>query len=733
MKHNRILAVLCAVSLCCMYICVPIQSLAEEVAPPVDPVPMETAPEQSQELQQDPPAETPQETPAEAPQEAPQEAPVETPQETPAEQPQETPAEQPQETPAETPQETPAEQPQETPAETPQETPAEQPQETPAEQPQEAPAETPQETPAETGTTDPTKDATESTDKTENKPTEEPATEPTEKPTGEPATEPTEKPTGEPATEPTEKPTGEPATEPTEKPTEKPAEEPTTEPTEKPTEKPTEEPTTEPTEKPTEKPTGEPTTEPTEKPTEKPTGEPTTEPTEKPTEEPTPVPTEEPTPQPTEEPTPVPTEEPTPVPTEEPILEPTPEPTPVPVVDLQGLHPSRGELAPGETVTFHYEALNAEDIIWSADRSDGYYGGSGHAEGNAFDWTPARTGVYTVTVNATGNGLTASQSCQVVVRGGALSVSASSPADYAVAGFREIHYNLSLNGGVEPYAVKIAVQFNGSTIFAANDFMPEVVCGAMGYGEHILTFDVTDALGASASATALVLGSNEETNEPPALPKLGKDMIFSERLVAVAKSQVGYHEMESHFGYKEGGKVSGWSYYGAWYGMPYEEWCAMFVCYCLEKAGIGGGILPRAANCYRWKRELTPEYYIDDEDEYIPEPGDLIFFHHNREDRNPGDPNFPNHVGIVVDYDPEKDYVYTVEGNSGKKVSEHIYSRENETIVGYASLRPCMVRYDDVYRERVDRKLARDRKSRKNSADNGLVAKTVAKKAHSAE
>ena len=68
-----------------------------------------------------------------------------------------------------------------------------------------------------------------------------------------------------------------------------------------------------------------------------------------------------------------------------------------------------------------------------------------------------------------------------------------------------------------------------------------------------------------------------------------------------------------------------------------------------------------------------------------------------------------------------------------QKVSEHIYSRENETIVGYASLRPCMVRYDDVYRERVDRKLARDRKSRKNSADNGLVAKTVAKKAHSAE
>ena len=687
MKHNRILAVLCAIALCCMYICVPIQSLAEEMAPPVDPIPMEASPDESVELVQDSPEELPQETPEEQPQE------------TPAEQPQETPAEQPQETPAEQPQETPAEQPQETPEEQPQETPEEQPQETPAEQPQETPAEPTDETPDDAGAEKTQQETPETPDETGDNGKTKDTQEPTED--------------------------NAPEGEPTEKPTEEPTEKPTEEPTEKPTEEPTEKPTEEPTEKPTE--------EPTEKPTEEPTEKPTEEPTEKPTEEPTPEPTEEPTPEPTEEPTPEPTEEPTPEPTEEPTPEPTEEPTPEPQVDLQGLHPSRSEIAPGETVTFHYDAQNAETIIWSADRSDGYFGGAGYAEGNAFDWIPPRTGVYTVTVNATGNGLTASQSCQVVVRAGELSVSASSPTEYAVAGVRQIQYNLSLHGGVEPYAVKIEVQFNGSTIFAANDFMPEVVCGAMGYGEHILSFDVTDALGASASASVLVLGSSEETNDRLPLPALSKDMIFSERLVAVAKSQVGYHEMETNFGYKENGKVSGWSYYGAWYGMPYEEWCAMFVCYCLEKAGIGGGILPRAANCYRWKRELTPEYYIDDEDEYIPEPGDLIFFHHNREDRNPGDPNFPNHVGIVVDYDPEKDYVYTVEGNSGFKVSEHTYSRENEKIVGYVSLRPCMVRYDKAYKERVDRKLARDRKSRKKSADKGLAAKTATMRAKTVE
>ena len=90
--------------------------------------------------------------------------------------------------------------------------------------------------------------------------------------------------------------------------------------------------------------------------------------------------------------------------------------------------------------------------------------------------------------------------------------------------------------------------------------------------------------------------------------------------------------------------------------------------------------------------------YIDNEDEYIPEPGDLIFFHHDRVSK---DPNFPNHVGIVTGYDEEEDLVYTVEGNSGKGVRTHWYKRENTAIVGYVSMRRCMARYDKVYKLRL--------------------------------
>ena len=397
------------------------------------------------------------------------------------------------------------------------------------------------------------------------------------------------------------------------------------------------------------------------------------------------------------------------------------EPTPAPEVTLTGLRASRGEVAPGEAVEFSFEAANAEALVWSAERSDGLYGGSGRLEGGSFVWTPGRTGIYTVTVNASGNGLTVSQSCNVTVKASALSVSATAPSAYAGAGVRQVQYNLSLTGGVEPYAVNIAVKFNGARIFEANNFFPEVVCGAMGYGEHVLTIDVTDAQGESASASAVILGSNEEINEPPALPGLSKDMTFPERLVAIALSQVGYRESKTNFGYKEeSGKVQGWTFYGDWYGMPYEEWCAMFASYCLEMAGVGEGILPRAANCQRWKVKLGSDY-IDDEDDYIPEPGDLVFFHH---DRGVDDPNFPNHVGIVVDYDAKKDWIYTVEGNSGFMVRERIHARESETIVGYVSLRHYMVRWDKAYKERL-RQLVLDSRSERTSGESQLTAKNA--------
>jgi hypothetical protein len=178
-------------------------------------------------------------------------------------------------------------------------------------------------------------------------------------------------------------------------------------------------------------------------------------------------------------------------------------------------------------------------------------------------------------------------------------------------------------------------------------------------------------------------------------------MTFAERLVAVANSQLGYRESEHNFIVRDDKSVQGWTFYGQWAGMPFEEWCGMFVSYCLEMAGIPRWVMPQEANCNRWKNKLG-QRYIDDEDDYIPQPGDLIFFHHDRVSK---DPNFPNHIGIVTGYDAGKNLVYTVEGNSGKSVRTHEYDHESSVIVGYASMRYCMLRWDDEYKSRIQQNL----------------------------
>ena len=121
----------------------------------------------------------------------------------------------------------------------------------------------------------------------------------------------------------------------------------------------------------------------------------------------------------------------------------------------------------------------------------------------------------------------------------------------------------------------------------------------------------------------------------------------------------------------------------------------MFVSYCLKMAGVPEWTMPRSANCNRWRIALGHRY-VDDEDEYIPEPGDLIFFHHERDGENP-DPNFPNHIGIVREYSERWNTVYTIEGNVGGKVVEKAYALDDETIVGYTSMRYAMERWDPNY------------------------------------
>ncbi len=90
----------------------------------------------------------------------------------------------------------------------------------------------------------------------------------------------------------------------------------------------------------------------------------------------------------------------------------------------------------------------------------------------------------------------------------------------------------------------------------------------------------------------------------------------SDDIIDFAQEQTGYYESDIN-------KFTTW-YYGVEKSAP---WCAIFVCWCADKAGVLGVAVPRDATCQGmldWF-ECKGEYYPADSD-YLPQKGDIIFF-----------------------------------------------------------------------------------------------------------
>lgn len=84
-----------------------------------------------------------------------------------------------------------------------------------------------------------------------------------------------------------------------------------------------------------------------------------------------------------------------------------------------------------------------------------------------------------------------------------------------------------------------------------------------------------------------------------------------EKLVSVAKNEIGYLEET----YDDG---SFYSKYGDWYGLPNGSWCAMFVSWCANKAGISTSVIPKFASCSVGRTQLQNMQVWKDSGEYTP-------------------------------------------------------------------------------------------------------------------
>ena len=128
-------------------------------------------------------------------------------------------------------------------------------------------------------------------------------------------------------------------------------------------------------------------------------------------------------------------------------------------------------------------------------------------------------------------------------------------------------------------------------------------------------------------------------------------------VVAVAKTQLGYAESQSNFEVVDDVK-KGYTRYGAWYGLPYGDWCAMFVSFCLHYAGVPEEAFPYDCGCTTWIETLNERGMYAPAGEYQPKSGDVVFFDFDYDGRS-------DHVGLVSDvYDADGSLVVeTIEGN----------------------------------------------------------------------
>lgn len=148
-------------------------------------------------------------------------------------------------------------------------------------------------------------------------------------------------------------------------------------------------------------------------------------------------------------------------------------------------------------------------------------------------------------------------------------------------------------------------------------------------------------------------------------------------IVNVALSQVNYKEGNSKTelsGLSEGSK--NYTEYCRWYDTvddrydyTHSAWCAMFVSWCANQAGISSdtvyyhALTTSGLDWYR-KQGLCHSRAQIEKGTYTPLPGDIVYF------KSSANGNEVNHIGIVVRYGDG--VLYAVEGNAfpGEKSSE---------------------------------------------------------------
>ena len=351
-----------------------------------------------------------------------------------------------------------------------------------------------------------------------------------------------------------------------------------------------------------------------------------------------------------------------------------------------------GDVPVGQQTGFKFKISHAASVEFRLVAPDGSTAasGSGGSGDGSYTFVPEMGGRYVMTITAIsedGSEVSASSSLTAVeVAEFDVHVKAEHPCCHAG---EPISFLLELSDGVDIAECSINAYQSGTEIYHTGNFAGKVTVTPQAKNsvtKVTLAVSVTDSNGRTAeSSVTIPCAVNDEESRAQWEATLSGVVLtgnWPQDLLAIARTQVGYVESSLDFGEKDDGGISGYTRYGHWAGLRYEEWCDMFACFCLHYAGIAEEYFPYASNGNRWIRKLTEKELYASRAVYLPKVGDLVFFDWEAD----GD---CDHVGIIealaTDADGNVTGMYTIEGNStGGAVTEGEYYDINDMgIVGY--------------------------------------------------
>ncbi len=187
--------------------------------------------------------------------------------------------------------------------------------------------------------------------------------------------------------------------------------------------------------------------------------------------------------------------------------------------------------------------------------------------------------------------------------------------------------------------------------------------------------------------------------ETAAIPPLYDPPEYVTWLLETARGEIGYTE-----------EKNGSTKYGIWSGDPTAEWCAEFLCWCVDRVDkahgtkLLGAVYPNYSGTnvgrnwfiregrYVARSGFVPGWgsqWFSNADavmtpsSYVPQPGDWVFF----SDNAAGD---TSHVAMVeyCAYDAEgRPMIHVIEGNNPSAVARNVYPVNHWAILGYGTVR----------------------------------------------